>query len=271
MKDEELVFDHTGAVDVEALREYRDTPRTQYEPPPADVEMWRMFRAIGVLRLNGSQKAVLTCLLDHANPRTGRCDPSQERIATLLGLHIRTVEKAIAALLRTPYLRRERRGQSSNAYRIQWEAVIRADRQYREQWQYRTNGRIRTEQPFGSVPNKRADEKEKRKGKEKREPERDDLPNGKCVHQFEVISPENQGSKNKPLSEWRGREVSKGNVVQPLNEPTGAAEDSNLNWWRERLAAAQRAISKADTEENRQTVARLENKIGELKGRREAA
>ena len=40
-------------------------------PPPFDVEMWTIYLAVTFLPLNGMQKAVLGCLIDHANPTTG--------------------------------------------------------------------------------------------------------------------------------------------------------------------------------------------------------
>ena len=83
-------FEHTGMID--ALQCGRDEP-TDYVPPPRGVK-WRVFRAIGMLPIQSNDKAVLTLIVDHANPTTGRADPGQLRIARLLGLTIRTVKRS---------------------------------------------------------------------------------------------------------------------------------------------------------------------------------
>jgi hypothetical protein len=86
--------------------------------PPAKGHFWRTFAAVAILKISGSQKTVLGCLVDHANPKNGRCYPSEALIAAETGLPIRTVERAVADLLLTPYLSRKRRNQSSNIYSI---------------------------------------------------------------------------------------------------------------------------------------------------------
>ena len=73
---------------------------------PPDVEFWKAFAAVNLLprSINGTMKAVLGCLIDHANPKSGRCVPSEGRIAAMIKRPLRTVERAVAELLRTPYL-----------------------------------------------------------------------------------------------------------------------------------------------------------------------
>ena len=68
--------------------------------PPSKGNFWRAFAAVTILPINGSQKAVLGCLIDHANPNNGLCYPSEALIAAEIAHSIRTVERAIADLLR---------------------------------------------------------------------------------------------------------------------------------------------------------------------------
>ena len=95
-----------------------------YEPPP---EGKKLLSCYGILfsKLSSSQKAVLGCLVKHAHPRTGRCHPGQARIARMTGLSKSSVERAVASLCKTPYLSRQRREYSTNAYRIGWSALLR--------------------------------------------------------------------------------------------------------------------------------------------------
>jgi hypothetical protein len=83
-----------------------------------------------MLPIESSDKAVLSLIVDHANPITGRADPGQLRIARLLGLGIRTVKRPIRRLLKTPYLSRTLRGLSSTAYQVHWVAILRHDKTY---------------------------------------------------------------------------------------------------------------------------------------------
>ena len=87
-----------------------------YDPPPGGKKLLACY-AILFTRLSSSEKAVLGCFVKHANPKTGRRDPSQTRIARMTGLSKSSVERAIASLLKTEYLSRQRRGHSTNAYR----------------------------------------------------------------------------------------------------------------------------------------------------------
>ena len=92
--------------------------------PPPKGDFWRAFAAVTILPINGSQKAVLGCLIDHANPKNGLCYPREALIAAETAIPIRTVERAVADLLRTPYLSRNRRPQSSNTYNINFDALL---------------------------------------------------------------------------------------------------------------------------------------------------
>jgi hypothetical protein len=107
---------------IDYLRQNR-CPPVDYRPPPAK-QKWKMFLAAGLLPLlSGTDKAVLVCLIDHANPRTGRCDPSETTISAETETPLRTVERSIMRLREAGYLSRRRRMRSSNAYDINWPAL----------------------------------------------------------------------------------------------------------------------------------------------------
>lgn len=92
--------------------------------PPPKGTFWRAFAAITVLPVNGTQKAVLGCLVDHANPKSGLCYPSEALIAAEIGRPLRAIERAVADLLKTRYVSRKRRTCSSNLYEINFDAIL---------------------------------------------------------------------------------------------------------------------------------------------------
>jgi hypothetical protein len=98
---EELFFDCHGGVSVDDIRDCREPPAVEYKPPT--YAKWRAL--LGVLfmpKWSGAAKAVMGCLISHANPTTGRCDPGHARIAKMLELPTRTVERAMRFLKTTP-------------------------------------------------------------------------------------------------------------------------------------------------------------------------
>lgn len=102
----------------------REQQPVDYKPPPAK-EKWKMYLAASLLPMSGADKAVLSVLIDHANTRTGRCDPSQARIALTTNMPERTVRRSIDRLLAAGFLARlrrgrERGGRASNAYQVAW-------------------------------------------------------------------------------------------------------------------------------------------------------
>jgi hypothetical protein len=101
------------------------------ERPPQEG-FWRVFAGIGLLPISGTDKAVLTCLADCANSKTGACWPKQETIARAVGKDLRAVKRSISNLLDTPYLRRKRRRMTSNLYEIKWNAILDAFDVYKE-------------------------------------------------------------------------------------------------------------------------------------------
>lgn len=135
-RKEELIFDHDGAVDVEAMREERGEAPTQYTVPEKD-QKWRARNVITIhWLLTGiecpypSFVHIMACVIDHANPNTGRCDASQRTMAIETGYHRDTVRKVLKwAADNTPFLGIEGRGRrrfgqfKSNAYHVQWDAL----------------------------------------------------------------------------------------------------------------------------------------------------
>jgi hypothetical protein len=124
-RKEELIFDSDGAVDVEAVREERVGP-TEYTAPLKD-QKWRARNSISfhfrhfVYKVPSSYRDVLLCMIDHANPTTGRCDVGQRRIARECNLSRKTVNAAILWWEEnTYYLRVEARPGRTNAYHVQW-------------------------------------------------------------------------------------------------------------------------------------------------------
>lgn len=131
------------------------------------------YAAVTILHLNDSQKAILGCLLDHVNKTTGLCYPSEELMARETGRSIRTVERAVAGLLLTPYLSRQRRRQSSSSYRINYNALLQAWDDYKARGAAHRAPSKAADQPVksgGSIPSKVAGKQKQIKGKQKRKP-----------------------------------------------------------------------------------------------------
>lgn len=75
-------------------------------------------KAINLARgLSGADKAVAAAIIDHFNKVTGQCDPSIERLATLLDLDERTIRRATADLCAKHgmFLKRSHGGKSLRA------------------------------------------------------------------------------------------------------------------------------------------------------------
>ena len=101
-KRKEIVFAFDGEVNVEdivAMRRANDEWPIKFEPPPrGDKACYGL--ALLLFNLEGdltpAALAVLGVLIDHANPKTGQCNPSVTRIAKGINRHRRTVFRAIA-------------------------------------------------------------------------------------------------------------------------------------------------------------------------------
>lgn len=72
--------------------------------------------------LSATQRRVLAALIEHFNRKTSRCDPSIDRLAALLGIHRRTVFRALNSLVARGYVVRMRHGgfNHRNRYLPNW-------------------------------------------------------------------------------------------------------------------------------------------------------
>lgn len=73
--------------------------------------------------LSAADKRVAGTLIEHHNRKSGRCDPSTGRIALLLGIHERTVQRSINVLMAKGYIHLVRMGGlgNRNTYELQWD------------------------------------------------------------------------------------------------------------------------------------------------------
>lgn len=73
--------------------------------------------------LRPSDRRVGAALVEHFNRKTGRCDPSQERMARLLGYCVRTIIRSTQKLERVGLFEKIRHGAYSNrnAYKPNWQ------------------------------------------------------------------------------------------------------------------------------------------------------
>jgi Helix-turn-helix domain len=154
MIEEELLFDHEGNVDVEAMRDERISRNVPPNPPPPAAQpRWLDGKAIARLAVSdcincGSwlNQAVMQYLIDCANRKNGACYPSNETIAEAVRCSLSTVKRAMRFWRRNghrvhgitiPFLRIALYGRSkrdgtkeSNAYHIGWQALIAFARDY---------------------------------------------------------------------------------------------------------------------------------------------
>jgi hypothetical protein len=124
--EEEVFWGHDGThIDIEGtqdIREYKGETPTQYEAPGEGGKM-RALYALGLMDLSNGAKAVGTALIWHANSVKGRCDPGMQRLTYETTRCRRTVINAISELRRKGVLRKQRRGQDTNAYHINWRSL----------------------------------------------------------------------------------------------------------------------------------------------------
>jgi len=116
--DGTLNIEETQAVRQERMEERGEEP-TQYEAPGEGDKM-RALYALGLMDLSNGAKAIGAALIWHANSLKGRCDPGMQRLAYETIRTRRTVINAISELRRKGVLRKQRRGQGTNAYHINW-------------------------------------------------------------------------------------------------------------------------------------------------------
>jgi hypothetical protein len=127
--------EHDHEMMVDGMLSMRDTIPIEFEPPPDGEKGWAY---LAVLLLNVKQRmtpaamAVLGTLIDHANPKTGQCNPSVTRISVGAGVSRRTAFRSLAELQEFGLVAnlaknhngaRRRRG---NAYQINWAELLEA-------------------------------------------------------------------------------------------------------------------------------------------------
>lgn len=89
----------------------RTIPIRESRMLPQKLDTTLAFKAINLApTLSGTDKRVICAILDHYNRETGQCDPSLTTIAELLGVHRRTVIRAIDRIVRLGFFRRIRHG-----------------------------------------------------------------------------------------------------------------------------------------------------------------
>jgi hypothetical protein len=130
-KHTDSAWDHEGNFDLEATiedrRDLREQP-TEYTAPATD-QKWRARNVISfhwrhfVYKCPPSYRDVMLCVIDHSNPKTGRCDVRQKKIAAECNLSRKTVNKALDWFaVNTYFLLIENRSPGrSNAYHVQWD------------------------------------------------------------------------------------------------------------------------------------------------------
>jgi predicted transcriptional regulator len=86
--------------------------------------------------LRASDRRVATALIEHFNRKTGRCDPSLERISFLLELSTRTIMRSIKRLEEAGLFRRIRHGGyfSRNRYEPNWARFNDLERGWRQRF-----------------------------------------------------------------------------------------------------------------------------------------
>ena len=105
---------------------------------PQRLDTTLAFKAINLApTLSGTDKRVICAILDHYNRETGQCDPSLTTIAELLGVHRRTVIRAIDRIVQLGFFRRIRHGGHfhRNFYIPNWARFRALEAQWKDQKQ----------------------------------------------------------------------------------------------------------------------------------------
>ena len=134
-RKEDLILGEGGSVSAEMMVEAREENGIwpiKFEPPPNGEKGWAQF-AVSLLGLDTemtpAEQAVLAVLIEHANPKTGQCNPSVTRIAKGVSRHRRTVFRALAGLQAKGLIdnlaknHNGARRRVSNAYQVTWEKL----------------------------------------------------------------------------------------------------------------------------------------------------
>ena len=128
-------FDHKGNFDLEATIEDRDFENEQRAAAkiayvaPEGKQKWRArdlvdihWMLTGIETPSASYNRIMSCIIGHANPVSGRCQLKQKLIAVETGYSVATVKRAITWWVFQKFLRVEATGLArSNAYHPQWD------------------------------------------------------------------------------------------------------------------------------------------------------
>jgi hypothetical protein len=109
------------------IQSMRDAPLTEYTAPGAE-QKWRArdlvdihWKLVGEDPPSESYNRIMSCIIGHANPTTGRCQLKQKLIATETGYSRDTVTRAVNWWEAKGFLIRQNTGRArSNAYHPQW-------------------------------------------------------------------------------------------------------------------------------------------------------
>jgi hypothetical protein len=119
-------FEREGMIDT--IRCRRDGEPIQYIAPGAE-RRWRArdlvdihWKLTGIETPSESYNRIMSCIIGHANPNTGRCQLKRKLIAAETGYSIETVKRVIKWWVSKKFLVVESAGIGrSNAYHPQWE------------------------------------------------------------------------------------------------------------------------------------------------------
>jgi hypothetical protein len=127
-KDDALQWTAEGEFDPELTALSRSSEeQTQYVAPGAE-QKWRARDLVDIhwklfaIECPTSFNRIMSCIIGHANPSTGRCQLKRKLIAAETGYSIETVKRAIKWWVSKKFLVVESTGVGrSNAYHPQWE------------------------------------------------------------------------------------------------------------------------------------------------------
>jgi hypothetical protein len=103
---------------------------------PQRLDILIAFKSISLAPdLTDTEKRVAAAIIDHYNKNTTQCDPSLDTLATLLGVHRRTVIRAVNRLVSLKFFRRVRHG--GKYHRNFYEPIWSRFREVEAEWQRR--------------------------------------------------------------------------------------------------------------------------------------
>jgi hypothetical protein len=110
------------------IQSMRAAPLTKFTAPGSEKK-WRArdlvdihWKLTGIETPSESYNRILSCLIGHANPQTGRCQVKQRLIAGETGYSVETVKRAVKWWESQGFLIKQGMGRAkSNAYHPQWD------------------------------------------------------------------------------------------------------------------------------------------------------